>query len=427
MAQLFANNASAMLTSGVTPTSTSFTIESSFSSTFPTCSSPDFFKVVIQDAAGNKEIIGVGRRDPGSNVLRDLMRGMDDTEAIAFDPGASPAVVALRITASDIAQAVNHGSQATGAHAASSIAFESNEDIVAGNVQAAILEVRSDAMLALSGLADESVSSEKQVKQTYVAFMTTGTSPAFKISPAKALTAYLANVTYLVTAHADGAAEGNTLNVSNLGAIPLKQYNSEGVKIEAKIKAGMKFYATYDGSAFIVANPLPAQGPAPGDVALTYTSIKPDNYRRILVQGQSIPLSAYPTLAFLWCGSTYNNHADPNLKADFFYRCTDIMNPNTTRSDAGAFLKLPDPGYFLRSMNTLWFGVDANRNQFKYQMDDNKEHTHRVSTEAGTNNGYNLALTDRGAWDYHNPRSTEASGGTEARPKNHAVYEWICY
>lgn len=428
MTQLFSNNASAMLTSIVTADSTSFTVESGYSSTFPICSAPDFFKVVIQDAEGNREIVKVGRRDPGSNVFRDLARGIDGTDAISFYPGTSPAVVALRITAADIAAAVNHGSQPIGAHAAEAIAFESNEYISAGNVQDAILEARSDAMAGISALADDSVSSSNQVRQTFVAFTTTGTSPNFKITPARALTAYLPNVTYLVTAHADGAVAGSTLNVSNLGAIPLSQYNSEGVKVDAKIRAGMKFYATFDGSSFIVTTPLPVQGPAPGDVAFSYTQNKPDGYRRILVQGQSIAIAGYPTLAFLWCGSAHNNPADIAQKADFFYRCNDPMNPNTTRSDAGAFLKLPDPGYFLRTMNTSSLAdVDQGRNQYKYQMDDNKAHTHRVSTEAGTNNGWNLALTDRGSWDFHNPRTTESSGGTEARPKNRPIYEWICY
>lgn len=427
MAQLFSNNARALLTSAITPLSSSLTIESAFAGSFPICSSPDYFKLVLQDAAGNKEIIKVGRRDPGSNIMEDLVRGIEGTEAQAFDPSLFPTVVALRMTAADIAQAVNHAAETTGAHTASAIAFESTDSIAATNVQDAIVEVRADMVEQLESAEAEMVSRADLVSQKHVAFVTIGTAPSFKINPAKPLTAYTKGVAYTLFPHADGSLAGSTLNVSNLGNKSLMQYDADGGKSVAMIKAGMAIDVVYDGTDFMVLNPLASGGDAPGDVKFTFSPTRPAGYRRLLVQGQCVNLNDFPTLAFLWCGSVLNNHADAAQRADFFYRCADPANPHTTRMDAGNFLKLPEPGYFMRPINITGGGVDSGRSPFKYQQDDNKSHTHRVSVQAGTNMGWNLATTDRGIWDYANNRETEASGGAEARPKNFPIYVWMCY
>lgn len=71
-------------------------------------------------------------------------------------------------------------------------------------------------------------------------------------------------------------------------------------------------------------------------------------------------------------------------------------------------------------------GVDAGRGFNVWQASQMQSHSHRVSTQAGTNAGVNLAQTDRGFWNYADPRSTEETGGTsngsENRPRNFPVF-----
>lgn len=65
-------------------------------------------------------------------------------------------------------------------------------------------------------------------KQTYTAFTTGGTSTAFTLSPTPALIAYADNESFYVNFH---AACGNnpTINISGLGALPLKKLGFDGV------------------------------------------------------------------------------------------------------------------------------------------------------------------------------------------------------
>lgn len=164
---------------------------------------------------------------------------------------------------------------------------------------------------------------------------------------------------------------------------------------------------------------------APGDFALS-ASGDASALPRVLVQGQAVDITgAMASLLALWCGAVLNNHADPSLKADFYYRCTDPLSPDTTRNNAGNYLKLPPPGYFIRILNTGGAGVDAGRGAFKLQADDNKAHTHGdgdlgpVADGAGLVGGV-AVLTQ-------STTAPQSSGGIEARPKNWGVYVWLWY
>jgi hypothetical protein len=435
VAQLFSNQARALLTSAITEASTSFTVETALSGSFPVCSAPDFFKVVLQDASGQKEIVIVGRRDPGSDIMQSVIRGAEGTTPKVFNPALSPTVVALRMTAADIADAVNHVTTATGAHTAGSISFAQTDDIAAINVQGAIEEVRADALAAVADLADDAALAIDFVSQTYNAFTTSGTAPDFKISPPKPLTAYAPFTTYMILAHADGSLTASTLNVSLLGAKALKQYDADGVKQPAVIKAGMACVVVYDGTDFVVSTPLPTRSPdLPGDVKTTFSPTKPVDVRRILLtgNGQAIPLASFPTLGFLWCGSSLNNHVDTNLRADFFYRCVDPSNPDVTRSESGAYLKLPPAGFFMRALNTATTGgLDVGRGPYKLQDDDNKSHNHWIDpnqqNSSGTTDWGKIATGNQAPEGVINGFWSGSSGGAEARPKNIGVYIWICY
>ncbi len=106
------------------------------------------------------------------------------------------------------------------------------------------------------------VSQANLQNQTFTAFTTTGTAPAFVLTPTPALTAYAANQRLSVTFHTAGTAAN--VNVSALGAKNLKQYDSAGAKVDAVITANFRALCEYDGTDFVVLNPLPATVAAAG-------------------------------------------------------------------------------------------------------------------------------------------------------------------
>lgn len=111
MPQLFTNNARALLASGITDSATSLTVEASKADLFPTANTgtgpvpaaTNWFKVTLQDGAGNVEIVYVRTRTAGSGIMSNLLRGQEGTTARAFSAGT---VVGLRITAADVEGAI---------------------------------------------------------------------------------------------------------------------------------------------------------------------------------------------------------------------------------------------------------------------------------------------------------------------------------
>lgn len=91
--------------------------------------------------------------------------------------------------------------------------------------------------------------------QALTAFTTSGTAPAFTLTPVPAITAYAANQRFQVTFNAAGTTP--TLNVSGLGAKNLKQYTATGAKIAAIIASGQTSDVVYDGTDLVVLDQLP--------------------------------------------------------------------------------------------------------------------------------------------------------------------------
>lgn len=95
--------------------------------------------------------------------------------------------------------------------------------------------------------------------QTHVAFTTAGTSTAFTLAPAPALTALAAGQRFRVKFHATAGATP-TLSISGLAAKPLKKYNGLGVKEEvsgSSIIINMLTDVEYDGTDYVVMDQLP--------------------------------------------------------------------------------------------------------------------------------------------------------------------------
>ena len=143
MPQLFTNNARALLVSGITDSATSLTVEASKADLFPpantgTGSVPaatNWFKVTLQDGAGNVEIVYVRTRTAGSGVFSNVIRGQEGTTARAFSAGT---VVGLRITALDIETSIGLGVNAvqlTGNQAIAGTKTFNNQIVASGGVQ----------------------------------------------------------------------------------------------------------------------------------------------------------------------------------------------------------------------------------------------------------------------------------------------------
>lgn len=92
--------------------------------------------------------------------------------------------------------------------------------------------------------------------QSMTAFTTTGTAPNYVLSPLPALNGYVANQRFRVKF--GGAGVGAlTLNVSELGAKSLKQYDATGNKVDTELVAGQLADIEYDGVDFVLLTPLP--------------------------------------------------------------------------------------------------------------------------------------------------------------------------
>lgn len=140
------NNAYSTLAAGITSGETSLTVQAGHGDRFPAITAPDWSKITLEDAAGNREVILLGARTAGSDVLGTLTRGQEGTTARAWNAGD---VVELRMTAQLVEDAMGHSAQTTGAHAASAIAFSPTGGIAATNVQAAIAELDSEKQASL--------------------------------------------------------------------------------------------------------------------------------------------------------------------------------------------------------------------------------------------------------------------------------------
>lgn len=128
----------------------------------------------------------------------------------------------------------------------------------------------------------------------------------------------------------------------------------------------------------------------------------------------AVPLiSSVPALAAaIYCGDANN------ATASWGYKCTDPLNPSTTRSTSGTYIVLLDArGRFRRSLS-LGSSIDAGRSLWEYQNDEYRSHTHGVPY--GTSEGDNTSNATNGGGTAGN-FATTSSGGSETRPYNYAA------
>ena len=92
--------------------------------------------------------------------------------------------------------------------------------------------------------------------QTLNAGATTGTATAYVLSNIPGLSSYVSRLRLNVTFHV-GSGANPTINVNTLGAKNLKQYDSDGTKVNAVTSTGLISDLLYDGTDFILVDPLP--------------------------------------------------------------------------------------------------------------------------------------------------------------------------
>ena len=166
---------------------------------------------------------------------------------------------------------------APGTIAAKTIVKGAGSALAAGDIAGAghWIELQYDATLdkwvllnPATGVSSGVVPAALQ-RQTYTAFSTAGSAPAYTLSPVPAVGALAAGHRFMVIFHAAGTTGSNTLNVSGLGAASLWQYDATGTLVPAVIPAdGIRGDVEYDGANWILLNPLPTAG-APSPVRQT--------------------------------------------------------------------------------------------------------------------------------------------------------------
>jgi microcystin-dependent protein len=145
-----------------------------------------------------------------------------------------------------------------------------------------------------------------QRQQTNTAYTTAGTAPAFTVTlpaSAVALAALGTNLRLRLKFHAAGAGS-DTLNIGGLGAKSLKQYDYSGTKIAAVIASGQLADIEYDGTDFVILDPLPAMlnGFLTGMSVRWPSAIPPAGW--LIRNGAAVSRTAYAAL-FAVIGTTF--------------------------------------------------------------------------------------------------------------------------
>lgn len=238
MTQLIKNAARAALAAGIAAADTSLTVDITKADLFPAANTgtdpvntvgKDWFKIVVEDASHNYEIMYVRTRTLGSAVMSNLLRGQEGTTAISFSAGS---VVGLRITANDIENALSLSASA-------STFGKSLLSAVSAAASRILLGVLSSAQI------------QSQENKT---FTTGGTSTAFTLTTDGALTALTVGEEYDVVLHTD-AGTNPTLNRDGLGPKSLKYRDANGVKrpiTSLQGPSGWRTKMVYDGTDYIV-------------------------------------------------------------------------------------------------------------------------------------------------------------------------------
>lgn len=119
------------------------------------------------------------------------------------------------------------------------------------------------------------ITTSAQQQQLYTAFTTGGTSAAFTLTPIPAITSLVANQRFRVKFNA--ASTGTpTLAINGLTAANLQQYDATGALVTATLGLNQLTDVEYNGSVYVVLNPLTAV--LPGTIIAFASATVPAGY-----------------------------------------------------------------------------------------------------------------------------------------------------
>lgn len=225
--------------------------------------------------------------------------------------------------------------------------------------------------------------------QTGTAFATGGTAPAYTLAPSPAIQSYANNQRFNVTFAAAGTTGSNTIAISGLGAIPLKQYAADGSLVSGIVTAGMNsdVQIVGAGSYALLLDPLPSTAigvrGVRSNLSISYTGTS----GVVSVSANELSLEsasgAYATLKNISLSATSGNASGSANSLDTgswaystLYNLFVIYNPTTTTSALLWSLSATAPtlpsGYtyfariganFTQSATNYWFisGVQLDR------------------------------------------------------------------
>lgn len=244
MSQLFANAARSALQASILAGDTSITVAAADADLYPVATTGvsavptaglDYFKVVLENTAHEKEIVYVRTRALGAATFTNCLRGQEGTTARSYLAGS---VVGLRHTAIDLAAAIDLATTAT----AAGKAVVNAADAAA---QRSVLSVPSKAEIQ---------------GQTHTGFTTTGSSTTYAIATLPVQPTLVAGQRYRIKLHTPNGLNP-TLARDTLASAPFKIYDATGAKVAPAAGAlPPLFDAEYDGVDFVVLNPLPNTG-----------------------------------------------------------------------------------------------------------------------------------------------------------------------
>jgi phage-related tail fiber protein len=157
----------------------------------------------------------------------------------------------------------------------------------------------------------------------------------------------------------------------------------------------------------------------PGQLGFFFTTAAPSGWLK--ANGAALARAAYTALdTAIYCGNTLNP------TADWGFRCTDPLNPTTTRSTTGDYIVLPDMrGEFVRGFDD-GKGTDPARVLYSLQIDDFRSHTHGMGSRGNMTAGGGVSIDASNSYGFGGAL-TYAFGGTETRPRNLAALACIRY
>jgi microcystin-dependent protein len=224
--------------------------------------------------------------------------------------------------------------------------------------------------------------------QLWVGFTTTGSSGNYVLNPLPALTGYVSDRWKLNVKFHTGGNGSDNIDINGLGPKNIKQYDSFGAKIAPNIKAGMITDLVYDGTDWIILNPLLPSTPV-GSFLLASAAIAPAGY--LLCQDTVVNVSR----------TTY---------ADLFT----VIGTTWGTGDGSSTFGIPSfkTGHaMLQGYGTLGYGVET--------TGEIKAHTHTYVREFGA-----LAQFAGGSQASGVTTNTGSTGGTHnlAAGKGVAIY-----